>query len=107
MGKWLRGRSRERIDYQLPSSILQWLPGFFMKNKIFSITSITLIILALYGCQNSPQKNVAAVVNTKCAPMHNLSQEKRKACTGQSSLNQNGYDSKVSEAVDKNSLTKS
>ena len=78
-----------------------------MKNKLFSIASIVLMMLALCACQNSPQKNIAAVANTKCAPMHNLSREKRKACTGQSPLNQNGYDSKVSEAVDKNHRKKS
>lgn len=78
-----------------------------MKNKFFSIASIVLMMLALCGCQNSPQKNIAVVANTKCVPMHNLSQEKRKACTGQSSLNQNSYDGKVSEAVDKNHRKKS
>ena len=78
-----------------------------MKKKFSSITSVVLITLALSACQNSPQKNVAAVTNTKCAPMHNLSQEKRKACTSESSLNQNSFGSKASEAVDKNQHKKS
>lgn len=61
--------------------VLVFDKGVAMKSKSVAGVGAVVLLLVLSGCQSAPQKNTLATTATKCAPIHNLSQEKRKACT--------------------------
>lgn len=78
-----------------------------MRNKFPFIAFAVFSVVFFSGCQSVPSKNVATILASKCAPMHNLSQEKRKACTGLPALNTQSQGDGVANSVGSDEQKKS